>query len=185
MRVNLTLCWVKPKITRTLILPEWYSLHDLHLCICDVMGWRGRNREEFCILEDSYTRLPVHSDNRAEYREMIRTTLLCEMPMQFMYRYDIEDDWEHVVEMVKMTNLSKAACDMLPKCIGGTFASPPEDIGGPDEYRKFCRAMTKPTHRDHAKVVAGNDGQIFDPGRFDAEEIEFKLSSAGISGVQR
>jgi hypothetical protein len=47
---------------------------------------------------------------------------------------------------------------MLPCCIDGANPSPPEDVGGPDAYRKFCRA--------NARKAGWMQQQAFDPSHF-------------------
>ena len=92
--------------------------------------------------------------------------------MVMLYRYDTEDDWEHVVELQRSLIISPDGYEMLPMCINGSQASPPEYIGGPDEYRKFCRAMARSTHRDHVKVMEAFGG-VFFPSEFDLNSIVF------------
>jgi len=172
MQIKLTLCWVKPKVTRVLIVPAMWMLSDLHKGICQAMGWEGRGKEEFCVIENGYDRVGVSPDEEDEvYWSMLNYISLEDMfssTKKMLYRYDIDDDWEHIVELEKRF---KFPGSMAPCCIDGINASPPEDIGGPDEYRKFCRVMAKHTHKLHVQLVQKYGS--FDPSKFDPELIAF------------
>ena len=169
LRIRMTLCWIKPKIYRVVIVPQSWTLADLHGALCSVMGWRGRGREEFCAAEDLYTRLPRQSTLEYEaYSTTLSTTTLLDAlgPLRkILWRYDYEDDWECLLELESSSEWEGGGG--LPACVDGARASPPEDIGGPDEYRRFCRAMAKATHWDHARVVALHGG-VFDTNHFDS-----------------
>ena len=139
------------------------------------MGWDGRGKEEFCSIDNGYDRIGIMGDDEDDtYTSMLSHIFLEDVftgsTKKIIYRYDYEDDWEHVVEAEKRFVFQKS---MVPCCIDGVNASPPEDIGGPDEYRKFCRAMAKTTHRSHSQVVLKYGG-VFDPSKFDPELIYFE-----------
>lgn len=174
-----TLCWVKPRVVRVIIVPSTWTLSELHAGLCRCMSWcHLKMKEEFCSIDNSYDRIGIGDDadensSYHEYRLIMSGIRLTEVfsgaTKKVLWRYDYDDDWEHVVEMEKKLMFRE---DMVPCCIDGANASPPEDIGGPDEYRKFCRAMSKSTHARHESEVR-KFGRVFDPDVFDPTLIFF------------
>ncbi|GAA2330990.1 plasmid pRiA4b ORF-3 family protein [Streptomyces cuspidosporus] len=62
-----------------------------------------------------------------------------------------------------------------PRCLTGRRACPPEDCGGPWGYANFIEAITDPRHEEHDELLEWVGG-AFDPSRFDAEDINKRLT---------
>ena len=52
-----------------------------------------------------------------------------------IYTYDFGDNWVHRVELVSKRPVQPN--EPLPRFVGGQWATPPEDIGGPPMYEVF------------------------------------------------
>ena len=177
-QLKATLLWVRPKVIRVIIVPATWSLSDLHVGLSDTMSWNSSlHLEEFCSIENSYDRVGVGDDELDdEYQEImkrIRLTDVFSTTKKILWRYSYDNDWEHVVELEKKLVFRR---DMVPCCIDGVNASPPEEIGGPDEYRRFSRAMAKATHRRHATEVL-RFGRVFNVGEFDPDSVVMSSSA--------
>src|SRR5271165_7125766 len=51
---------------------------------------------------------------------------------RFLYEYDFGDLWQHQVRIEKRLEID--ASRSYPVCLGGRWAGPPEDCGGPQEF---------------------------------------------------
>jgi len=64
-----------------------------------------------------------------------------------IYTYDFGDDWEHRIELVSKRPIEPN--ERLPRFVGGQWATPPEDIGGPPMYEVFKEARHDATDTEH------------------------------------
>ena len=173
MQLKLTLCWVRPAVVRVVIVKRSDTLNELHEVVCRAMGWKGRDgKHEFCNIDNGIDRIPAEvpasddsdSDRRNYFDSLSKLRIedvMSPSSKKMLYRYDDEDDWEHVIELQKEFRFP---AHMVPCCIDGSNASPPEDVGGPDAYRKFCRKRTK-------TIVHHPAPDYFDPTLFDPSDF--------------
>ena len=63
---------------------------------------------------------------------------------------------------------------MLPVCVTGRRACPPEDSGGVHGYEHLLEAVSDPTHPDHDELSQWLDPE-FDPEAFDADRVNRDL----------
>lgn len=64
--------------------------------------------------------------------------------------------------------------NLLPLCLAGANAYPPEDVGGPPGYGEFLHAIVDPTHAEHRAMWRWHGGP-FDPAGFDTNSINVTL----------
>jgi len=91
---------------------------------------------------------------------------------KLQYMYDFGDGWEHEVVLEKILPFEPGA--MLPVCLEGSRACPPEDVGGIPGYEMFLEAVSDPSHPEHEDMLKWVGGE-FDPGRFDLAETNHLL----------
>jgi len=60
------------------------------------------------------------------------------------------------------------------ECLEGARACPPEDLGSIPGYYEFCKAMRNPSHKEHEGYMDWYGG-VYDPEKFDAEEMNWEL----------
>ena len=75
--------------------------------------------------------------------------------------------------------MSNASCGVddarhYPLCTAGANAYPPEDVGGPSGYSDFVRAISVPSHPEHADMLRWCGG-AFDPAGFDLNAVNAAL----------
>lgn len=64
-----------------------------------------------------------------------------------IYTYDFGDDRCH--RIVAVSTRQMVPDELLPRFLGGSWATPPEDIGGPSGYDLFREARENPDHPEH------------------------------------
>jgi hypothetical protein len=198
--LKITLRGSKPPIWRRVAVPSDMYLSDLHEVIQIVMGWTNSHlhqfvvpytqpkptREELASLDwqARYEKLTMcrdrcWSDPRFELEEtedenkVMLSELAPAVKSKFIYEYDFGDDWEHLVEVVKIG--PQAEDVKYPFCISGKLACPPEDCGGIWGYYEMLEALKDSKHEQHNEFVEWIGGK-FDPERFDLEQINSELA---------
>jgi hypothetical protein len=89
----------------------------------------------------------------------------------FSYEYDFGDSWQHEVKVEKILPFDSRA--VLPVCLAGKRACPPEDCGSYPGYADVLRVLAKAeTEEDRALLQwVGR----YDPERFELEAINRRL----------
>ena len=137
-QIKIQLRGIKPPIWRRLLIKNTTHLAELHLLIQIAMGWEHRHMHQF-----------VHAGVRYGEAEGMRDSLdarinqfLKEPKDSLLYEYDFGDGWQHDVILEKRLPFEPEA--VLPVCIGGKRACPPEDIGGIPGYEMCMAALANP-----------------------------------------
>ncbi len=172
---------IRPPIWRRILVSESSTLRDLHAVVQAVFGWSDYHLHEFEIgrltygdpESDEFGELQLHDDARTKLR-----ALDLGEGRSFLYRYDFGDDWEHIVRVEKI--LPKERGMLLPRCLGGGRACPPEDVGGVGGYARCLEAIKDPADEEHASFLQWI-GRAFDPEAFDAQRVDDQLRSAAQS----
>ncbi|QDA35791.1 plasmid pRiA4b ORF-3 family protein (plasmid) [Paracoccus liaowanqingii] len=88
------------------------------------------------------------------------------------YIYDFGDNWEHKLQIGKITPLAPG--EIYPGLRHISGRCPPEDVGGPPGYEEFLEAVKDPNHPEHEELAEWADG-TFDPHTLDAEELRLNV----------
>ena len=178
-QLKITLKNIRPPIWRKLLVASTTKLDDIHLILQIVMGWSDSHLHEFIQGQNRYG-MPNEafpSDTKDEARYRLDQLLKTEKD-KLIYIYDFGDSWEHEVVLEKILPYETDA--VLPLCLKGSRACPPEDIGGIWGYAMFLEAISDPAHPEHASMlewVAEDMDGPFDPGYFDLAEVNKQLRS--------
>lgn len=92
--------------------------------------------------------------------------ILCRRRMKLQWDYDLGDYWEHDVVVELIDQIEDAS--VLPRCIDGGGACPPEDFGGIEYYAHMLKIFADESHVLHNDVVEWF-GEDFDPSYFDPD----------------
>lgn len=86
------------------------------------------------------------------------------------YLYDMGDGWEHRLVFERDEPATYIDSLLLPLCVAGENACPPEDVGGPPGYAEFLEAISEAGHPEHVSMLRWAGG-AFDPKGFDLNRI--------------
>jgi len=90
---------------------------------------------------------------------------------RFTYVYDFSVNWEFELLVEEIT--PPAPAQVLPLCIKGKRAAPPEHIGGAWGYQALLEAKENPRHPERlrfAELIAA-----YDPAAFDIDAANERL----------
>lgn len=168
-QIKVTLKDVRPPIWRRLRIASTYNLEDAHIAIQIVMGWTNSHLHEFVNGRNRYgvpdEDFPSDVKDEIDFR---LDQILRKEKDSLHYVYDFGDGWEHEVVLEKVESFDPSV--VLPVCLEGSRACPPEDIGGLPGYEMFLDAISDPSHPEHADMLEWNGGD-FDPEHFDLAEV--------------
>ena len=170
---------VKPAVWRRVVVPADFTLFQLHEVIQVVMGWQDCHLHDFTIQRRRYA-VPDPGDFDAHETADERKARLRQVVAprsKFVYQYDFGDCWDHVVVVEDALDGDSDVVGLVPVCIGGAGACPPEDSGGPWGYKEKLRALAKPDDEegDELREWLGDD---FDPAHFDLAAANQHLQQA-------
>jgi hypothetical protein len=165
---------IEPEIWRRIVLPGSFTLFGLHAAIQAVMGWQDGHLHLFVIDGQRYG---FPDDDRDSNYTILddanhRLSSLVSEGQKFLYVYDFGDDWRHEITVEDIRDGGSE--EVLPSCIAGERACPPEDCGGPHMYLEFLEALSDHSHEDHDHY-AEIYGEI-DPEQFDLRFVQKRLA---------
>jgi len=164
-QLKITLKGAQPPIWRRLLIANTDNLEDVHVAIQIVMGWTNSHLHEFAKGRDRYG-IPDEefpSDVREETDYRLDQVLQKEKD-KLNYVYDFGDGWEHELVLEKILTFEPGA--VLPVCLEGGRACPPEDVGGIPGYAMFLEAISDPSHPEYEEMLEWTGGG-FDSEHFD------------------
>lgn len=168
LQLHIELRGTKPRVWRRVLVPETITLVQLHLVIQAAFGWGGGHLHEFDVGGERFGEPDPEYDTYGEIRDERKARLVKVMRDNEVaaldYVYDFGDNWRHRVKIEK--KLAPMPQVMLPMCVGGANATPPDDCGGVWGYAEFVAAVSDPNHPEHATMTEWI-GQPWDPKAFD------------------
>ena len=150
LRLTAVLQDVKPRVSRTLMVPSDLRLDRLHLVLQAAMGWENQHLYSFeagsrrWSLPDPHLGLDALPANKAT----IQQALAAAGHTSLVYTYDFGDDWRHHLT-AELTD-GPLPGQLYPRLVEAEGRCPPEDVGGPPGYQHFLEAIAHPGHPDHA-----------------------------------
>lgn len=164
-QLKITLMDTQPKIWRRLLLASTDKLEGVHISFQIVMGWTNSHLHEFIHGHDRYgvpdEDFPMDVLDEADYR---LDQLLKKEKDKLNYVYDFGDGWEHEIILEKILPFDTET--VLPTCVAGERACPPEDVGGIPGYEMFLEAISDSSHPEYAEMLEWI-GYDFDPEHID------------------
>jgi hypothetical protein len=171
----------RPPIWRKLSVPGNFTLEDLHEVLQIAFDWDEEHMHSFLINSREYIMeqaremmSPFDDDEFIEETTVCLDDLLTEK-QKFTYLYDFGDSWLHQITVSKAISLEEGMEDSLvPRCLGGKLAGPPEDCGGIWGYEELLAILKDPSHERHEEIyewMGDWDAEAFDP-----EEVNARLA---------
>jgi Plasmid pRiA4b ORF-3-like protein len=151
-----------PLVWRRFLVREDITLLELHFTIQSVMGWWNSHLHRFEIEKKGYW-----NSGENEYDDFqdadVATTILRDAlkatTKTFRYEYDFGDGWCHTVKIEKRF-APDSSMGMVPRCLAGENACPPEDVGGLPGFEDFKDAMTKPGTEEFIEHLQWHGGEF-------------------------
>jgi hypothetical protein len=129
VRLRVVVRGVSPLIVRTIDLPAWVSLVQLHRVLLACFGWSGEHLHVFEIRARSYSTSGYVDAERP--KGVTIGSLGLRVGERFCWRYDFCSDW--VID----ARVEAAADINAVRVVSGRRAGPPEWVGGPDRFAEW------------------------------------------------
>ncbi len=176
----------KPPVWRKLSIPASFTFLRFHDVIQTAFGWEDYHLFEFKDKKwQSNIRITIPAEEgffdpdffaeTEDSSEIKLSDIFNEKFRKLFYVYDFGDSWVHEITLESISN------DKQKKavCLSGKGACPPEDCGGIYGYENIKEVFaTKPESEEADKYrewLGMDEGEIWDPGAFDIEEINLYL----------
>jgi hypothetical protein len=180
--LHVRLAEIEPPIWRRVTVPGTRTLHALHGVLQAAMGWQDYHLYQFEIGETRYE--PPDPDDRdptvPDPRAFTLDEVALEQGSRFQYTYDFGDDWHHDLTVEGVVPLLREV--LLPVCLGGARACPPEDCGGVGGYDELVAALRRPKSaaaREYREWL----GRVYDPEEVDLAAINVRLGHRAPAGA--
>jgi hypothetical protein len=154
LRLKITLEHVDPAPWREIEIRSDKTLPHLHDAIQAAFLWNDMHLWDFRVGNRKYDRKdrefwmePMFGPPVMEVTTKKLDFFLNAKVPPVTYIYDFGDDWVHRVELVSKRSVEPN--ESLPRFVGGQWATPPEDIGGPPMYEVFKEAHHDADHPEH------------------------------------
>ena len=126
-QLKITLRGIRPPVWRRVVVAGGETLHHLHDVIQAAFGWYDSHLHEFDIDGERYG-IP-HEEDWTPVRDERRVSIdQISGAAKVRYIYDFGDNWEHDIVVEKTFPADQTP--IVPDCIEGRRACPPEDVGG-------------------------------------------------------
>jgi hypothetical protein len=174
-QIKITLVGAKPPIWRRILIADSVSLPRFHDIVQTVMGWTDSHLHQFIADGKCYGTPDPDDDfmDTLDERRYRIGQLLGREKDALRYEYDFGDGWQHKITLEKVLPVDPGT--ILPICVKGKGACPPEDVGGIWGYYSFLEALADPTHPEHEEYKEWIGGE-FDPLACDIDGINAMLA---------
>jgi hypothetical protein len=165
----------KPPVWRRVLVHAGASLGELHHVIIAAMGWDGGHLHMF---SDDVTQYGTTPDDEDE-DEFAIGDVLVEPGDRLHYTYDFGDEWDHDIRLEKVLPPdAHPRATVVPVCLAGKGACPPEDCGGDWGYAELKETLADPSDEEHEERLEWlglEDAADFDPAAFDLASVNARL----------
>ncbi|MDR0409661.1 MAG: plasmid pRiA4b ORF-3 family protein [Spirochaetaceae bacterium] len=153
-------------VWRRLLLPQSFSLSDLHRVILKVFNWSGSQPHKFTL---DYISESDFLDGGEKLKENVSLKELADNYLnELNYEYGARWTVKIIFSPCTDTNIKR------PLCVAGENSPPPERVEGPLRFRRFISALE--ISDESEKETARNElGRNFNPAAFDIDECNKNL----------
>lgn len=178
LQLRIALRYIRPAIWRRVLVPDNWRLGDLHPVFVRVMGWGGYHMHGFRFgggfKQDQYSTRQMATECGPDVRDedaVLLSQVIRRKGQVFTYEYDFGDSWLHEVKVEKILPYDPGV--VLPVCLAGERACPPEDCGGFSGYENIIRALAKAETEEDRQLLEWLGA--YDPERFDLEGVNRQI----------
>ena len=182
LQLKVSLKDISPPIWRRFVVPNDFTLEQLHDCLQIIMGWEDSHMYEFIVGGRRGGRSFVGSpfgdvdvdDLGAEDPADYNLGFLTKKGMKFTYIYDMGDSWDHEI-VVENADYDHPSDEPPVVVLKGKRNCPPEDCGGSWGYTELVEALADKEHPQHEDMMEWISE--YDPEEFNMEECNAALIS--------
>jgi len=184
-KIKVSLKEIEPEIWRRLKIPGNITFQQLHQIIQAAFGWLEYHLFKFDFpkiviaeLDDSFGASELYGEEvKVLDPENTMIDEFLDTYKELEYEYDFGDSWKHKIIVEK--KMKDAKRNLIPECLGGARARPPEDVGGISGYEDFIKKVRNKRHPERQELLdwAEKDtrGYIYDPEYFNKNEVDRRL----------
>src|SRR6266496_2302690 len=130
-QLDIRLAYIAPPIWRRILVSDQITLAALHHLLQVVLGWEHSHLHQFLVGSARYGELdPEYDDDMRSDRRVRLRDIAGEKEANFVYEYDFGDSWRHLITVEDLW--PRTEHDIVPRCLDGGRASPPENTGAPE-----------------------------------------------------
>ncbi len=176
---------VTPLVWRRVLVSSDTTIAQLHRVIQVTMGWDDSHLHRFRIHGKEYGSGCIGSTCATDPPTVALASLHLRPRERFAYHYDFIAGWQHDIRLEQV--LPPDPSQTYPRCIGGKHASPPEDCGGPDDYRARLQERASLAALDDLALVADFVGRWLehDVRGTEDEQVEVQRALERMADRQR
>lgn len=180
LQLRIALRYIEPPIWRRVLVRDDWLLGELHPVFVRVMGWAGYHLHAFRFgggfRQDEYSTesMAMEAGPRVRDENSVRIGDVVHRKGQvFTYEYDFGDSWLHAVKVEKVLPSDPEA--ILPVCLAGARACPPEDCGSFPGYTRVLRVLAKAENKEDRSLRDWVGS--YNPEAFDLAAVNRSLQS--------
>jgi len=182
-RLRITLLDIDPAPWREVDVPLSMTFKGLHDTIQVAFLWFDSHLWEFEVGGRRYG-IPLDDDFGFEKVSNANTTRLTKLRdnaiSEFLYTYDMGDNWEHRIEVIVLFKMPKGT--RLPTFVDGKWKTPPEDVGGAPGFEMFLEIIADPAHEEHDHLREWY-GKPFDHDDIEPDIVKIQMDR--LAGMRR
>ena len=182
-QLKISIKYTEPLVWRSVQVPTWASLADLHNVIQFTFDWIDDHMHEFEVKGAAYKDVADALDQYGEDYVALGWAAWA-VRSKINYVYDFGDSWKHEIVVQKI--LPVAPHTKYPVCVGGERAAPPDDCGGAWRFASYVAQLRLPKSKRDEELLEEMEyimGEDFDPDAFDADKVNAKLQHLSLSGT--
>ncbi len=104
------------------------------------MGWKGYHLHAFEVDDVTYgVQDDEFPDSTISEEGVTLRTIAPGVGETFRYQYDFGDNWQHLARLERLVPFTREA--LVPHCLDGARACPPEDVGGIGGYAEMLQVL--------------------------------------------
>jgi len=173
LQIKVTIDGIIPKIWRRFLVKDNISFDDLHKVIQTIMGWENYHLYSFYLGKEEIGIPDTDFRDNLLNAKKIKLKDKLFIKQKFGYVYDFGDNWEHILSVEKV--LDNKNVTIVPTCLDGERAGPPEDCGSYPGYYELMKIKKNKKHPEYKERIVEWLGEDFDFEHLNLEEINKEL----------
>lgn len=137
-------------VMRRIIVPNHYTLDDLHIVIQKVFGWKNMHLHEFINTKNNKSYTPLYEDIDGFELSLNSKSMSLNDAFdtfdEWVYTYDFGDDWKHHIFCRMSIHQNEPIRTLCTQFEGENI---PENVGGVPGYHTYKKIMSDINHNEY------------------------------------